>query len=170
MPLSLNCSPEGLGSLVALDARFITNAYLPQLLSVWSVLAPFVALVFVLLVMLWAAFGWLVGLAAMLAVIAFVICGPMGAVQMGLFHDQVDSEDRLLALYVGAEVVELPADGPGGTKGRVLLILGTKLVLENLLQLWLQSSYLSLSFDRMDTFARCQAMASIGVGLLVAGD
>ncbi|OLP93688.1 hypothetical protein AK812_SmicGene24363 [Symbiodinium microadriaticum] len=148
-------------------ALFITNAYLPQLLSVFAPFAPFGALVFVLLVLLWAAFGWLVGLAAMLSVYVFLICSPLGEWQMFVFHQQVDS-DLHLALYVGAEVVELRQDAVL-TERRVLLILGTKLVLENLLQLWLQSSYLSLSFDRMDTFARCQAMASIGVGLLVAG-
>ncbi|CAE7864399.1 unnamed protein product, partial [Symbiodinium necroappetens] len=150
-------------------ALFITNAYLPQLLVVYTFVAPFVALVFVLLVMLWASFGWLVGLAAMLCVYALVICSPIGTFQMSLFHEQVDSENLRLALYSGAEVVELPADGPQNAEGRVAFILGTKLLLENLLQLWLQSSYLSLSFDRMDTFARWQAMASIGVGLLVAG-
>lgn len=145
---------------------FITNAYLPQLLVVYAPFAPFVALVFVLLVMLWASFGWLVGLAAMLAVYAFVICSPIGRGQMDLFHQQVDSQDLGLAFYVGAEVVELR---PQASEERAVIILGTKLLLENLLQLWLQSSYLSLSFDRMDTFARWQAMASIGVGLLVAG-
>ncbi|CAE7864614.1 unnamed protein product [Symbiodinium necroappetens] len=150
-------------------ALFITNAYLPQLLSVWALFAPFVALVFVLLVMLWASFGWLVGLAAMLAVYALVICSPIGREQMGVFHQEVDSEDRRLALFVGAEVAELPANGPQSSLGRVIFFLGTKLVLENLLQLWLQSSYLSLSFGQMDTFARWQALASIGVGLLVAG-
>ena len=123
-----------------------------------------------LLVMLWASFGWLVGLPAMLCVYALVICSWIGTEQMGVFHDVVDSADRGLALYVGAEVVELTATGPQNTEARVLLILGTKLLLENLLQLWLQSSYLSLSFDRMDDFARWQALASIGVGLIVAGD
>ncbi|CAE7651497.1 unnamed protein product [Symbiodinium necroappetens] len=152
-------------------ALFITSAYLPQLLSVMAPFAPFVALVFILLVMLWASFGWLVGLAGMLAVYALVICSPIGTFQMSFFHQQVDSEDLRLALYIGAEVVDLRGKGgpDTGAEARVALILGTKLVLENLLQLWLQSSYLSLSFDRMDTFARCQAMASIGVGLLVAG-
>ncbi|CAE7907691.1 unnamed protein product [Symbiodinium necroappetens] len=148
---------------------FITNAYLPQLLSVLSFFAPFVALVFLLLVMLWAAFGWLVGLAAMLSVYGFVICSRIGRGQMDVFHEAVDSEDLRLAFYVGAEVGELRQGGDFGAQGRVVLIVGTRLVLENLLQLWLQSSYLSLSFDRMDDYARWQAMASIVVGLLVAG-
>ncbi|CAE7378258.1 unnamed protein product [Symbiodinium sp. CCMP2592] len=149
---------------------FVTNAYLPQLLVVLAFVAPFVALVFVTLVILWAALGCWVGLPAMLAVFALLIRSGFGHWQMGELQRGALCEDSLLALYVGAEIVKLPdCPGLGGAEGRALFILGTKLVLENLLQLWLQSSYLSLSYDRMDTSARWQAMASIAVGVCVAG-
>jgi len=144
---------------------FVTNAYVPQLLVVWAPFAPFAALSFVVMVVLWASFGWVIGLSAILVVYALVLCSPLGAMEMEELKDEALRSDEHMSIYLGAEVVE--AKGP--KEKRPLVIMGTKLVLENLLQLWLQSSYLSLSFDRMDNDARWQAMASIGVGLLVAG-
>ncbi|CAE7904011.1 unnamed protein product [Symbiodinium sp. KB8] len=144
---------------------FVTNAYVPQLLVVWAPFAPFAALSFVVMVILWASFGWVIGLSVILVVYALVLCSPLGAMEMEELKDEALRSDEHMSIYLGAEVVE--AKGP--KEKRPLVIMGTKLVLENLLQLWLQSSYLSLSFDRMDNDARWQAMASIGVGLLVAG-
>ena len=138
---------------------------MPQLLVVWAPFAPFAALSFVVMVVLWASFGWIIGLSVILVVYALVLCSPLGAMEMEELKDEALRSDEHMSIYLGAEVVE--AKGP--KEKRPLVIMGTKLVLENLLQLWLQSSYLSLSFDRMDNDARWQAMASIGVGLLVAG-
>ena len=118
------------------------------------------------MIILWAAFGWLVGLTVMVAVYFAVVCTELERLQMTVFRQQVASHDEELVLFVGAEVVRV---GEKDVEGRMLVVIGTKLVLENLLQLWLQSSYLSLSFETMDSFARWQAMASIGAGLLVAG-
>ena len=149
-----------------MNLRFVTAAYVPQLLCVYAPFAPFGSLAFVLMIILWAAFGWLVGLTVMVAVYFAVVCTELGRLQMTVFRQQVASHDEELVLFVGAEVVRV---GEKDVEGRMLVVIGTKLVLENLLQLWLQSSYLSLSFETMDSFARWQAMASIGVGLLVAG-
>ena len=160
----------------------MTSAYLPQLLVVWAFFAPFVALVLVTLVIVWAANSWWVGLPVMLAVLGLVHCSGLGPRQIRKLQREAASEDSRLALFIGAEIVKLPDrsidaeivevpdhEGNYGAEARAALVLGTKLLLENLLQLWLQSSYLSLSFDRMDTNARLQAMASIAVGIGVAG-
>ncbi|CAE7378246.1 unnamed protein product [Symbiodinium sp. CCMP2592] len=144
---------------------FVTNAYVPQLLVVWAPFAPFAALSFVAMVILWASFGWVIGLSVILVVYALVVFSPLGAMEMEELKAEALSSDEHISTYLGVEIVETK----GPKEKRPLVIMGTKLVLENLLQLWLQSSYLSLSFERMDTSARGQAMASIGVGLLVAG-
>ena len=144
----------------------MTNAYLPQLLVVLAPIAPFFALVFLTLVIVWAANSWWVGLPVLLAVYALAICSGLGQWQIGFLRQAALSQDLLLAQYIGCEIVNEPEKQ---SRGRALALLGTKLVLENLLQLWLQSSYLSLSFDRMDSSARLQAMASIAVGIGVAG-
>ena len=128
--------------------------------------APFVALVFLTLVIVWAANSWWVGLPVMLAVLGLAHCSGLGPWQMKYLRGEALSQDFRLAQYIGCEIVNEPEER---SQGRALVILGTKLVLENLLQLWLQSSYLSLSFDRVDSSARLQAMASIAVGIGVAG-
>jgi len=148
---------------------FVTNAYLPQLLVVWAPFAPFVALVFLTLVIVWAANSWWVGLPVMLAVLGLAHCSGFGPWQIEYLWRAGLSQDSRLAQYIGCDIGKLPDSGPGSAEDRAVLILGTKLVFENLLQLWLQSSYLSLSFDRMDSSARWQAMASIAVGMGVAG-
>lgn len=106
-----------------------------------------------LLIILWAAFGWLVGLTVMVAVYFAVVCTELGRLQMTVFRQQVASHDEEVVLFVGAQVVRV---GEKDVEGRMLVVIGTKLVLENVLQLWLQSSYLSLSFETMDSFARWQ--------------
>ena len=117
------------------------------------------------MVILWASFGWVIGLSVILVVYALVVCCPLGAMEMEELKAEALSSDEHISTYLGVEIVKTK----GPKSKRPLVIMGTKLVLENLLQLWLQSSYLSLSFERMDNNARMQAMASIGVGLLVAG-
>ena len=71
----------------------MTNAYLPQLLLVWAPFAPFVALVFLTLVIVWAANSWWVGLPVMLAVCALAICSGLGPGQIGILWREALSEE-----------------------------------------------------------------------------
>ena len=148
------------------DLRFVSSTYLPQLLCILAVIAPFAALVFMLLIVQWVAFGWIAGLVGIALTYALAVCTPLGREQASFIDDWATERNETLAMYIGAELV--PAKGSKDSEGRPMMIAGTKLVLENMLQLMLQTSYLSLSFDRMDDTARIQALASLFVGIAVS--
>lgn len=51
---------------------------------------------------------------------------------------------------------------------RLLMISSSKLIFENMLQLWIQSSAFGISFDMLDYNAKMKALISIGLALAVS--
>lgn len=152
---------------------YLTCTYLPQLVLVWSFLVPFFAIPFAGTIMVWAVLGWRVGLFAMISVFGLMFSAGLVEMQFeswaryflqehlsyfsGYLLFEADIDIELLHKY--NDNADLNTD-PNTKK----LIFGfSKLLFENLLQSLMQASFISLTFDSMDSTGRTKALVSLGL-------
>lgn len=146
---------------------FISFAYIPQLTGQ----APFFALITTTLLAfgmyLTLHWGWLAGVIVLVAVLAnFALLGWFSK-QWAVWKQWCVNDEVSVALYCGFGVFE-QALTEGEANERLIFVTITRLVFENLLQLWLQTSFFSLTFDFTDGGARMKNVSSMIIGLLVA--
>jgi hypothetical protein len=147
-------------------SAFVAFAYLPQIACVASVFAVFIAPMLFGMVVLWIKTSWLFGLSSMIASSVLLLLSGACKFQWRLFHTFAAEDSAKLAAYSGILTFPIQDDGRDVVT-RMLLVVLNRVVFENLLQLWIQSSYFSFSFELMNHEARIKAIMSIGLGLAV---
>jgi len=146
---------------------FISFVYIPQITGI----APFFALVTtaLLAVGMYLTLHWgsLAGLIVL--VVALGIYALLGwfSKQWAVWKQWCVNDEVSVALYCGFGVFE-QALTEGQANERLIFVTMTRLVFENLLQLWLQTSFFSLTFDFTDSGARAKNVLSMIISLLVA--
>eukprot|EP00434_Breviolum_minutum_P043983 symbB.v1.2.039236.t1/scaffold6432.1/size18157/2 len=144
---------------------FVSTTYLPQLLCMVSFLAPMISLFLLLLMIAWLWYGWQLGLTMIFLAFLVVIISPLGEKQWSIIQ-AATGRDADMACYLGMEALAGGRE-QGAKEYRLVGLALTKILLENVVQLWLQTSFLSLSFEHLDTKAKIQSLASILVGVMV---
>ena len=144
---------------------FVIAAYVPQIVNMPILLTlPYL---FVCMIVLWILFGedgfsgsvfsW-VGIS--IPIYAAVCLFKMGWTYFS--KNVLARPPARLALYAAMLTAE-PYIGDIRDQRTYFIVL-PKLLFENLLQLWLQSSFFALNFDRTSHGAKYKALASIGLG------
>eukprot|EP00931_Biecheleriopsis_adriatica_P028820 TRINITY_DN17184_c0_g1_i2.p1 TRINITY_DN17184_c0_g1~~TRINITY_DN17184_c0_g1_i2.p1 ORF type:complete len:557 (-),score=87.87 TRINITY_DN17184_c0_g1_i2:128-1798(-) len=152
---------------------FIGGAFIPQFL----VLTPFgtcaCLVLTVLTVYLWLLVSWAAAL-ALLGVQALLYVGLVrfhGSAEpvMGNLAGMTQSDEHL-ANYAGILVFKMEGGAPvvSDPAGKLAFISATKLIFENILQLWVQSSAFALAFGQLQNSAKVKALISMCLGLGVA--
>lgn len=146
---------------------FISFVYIPQLTGQ----APFFALITTTLcafgMYLTLHWGSLAGFIALAVIFGGYALAGWFSKQWATWKLYCVDDELSIALYCGFGVFE-QALTEGQANERLIFVTMTRLVFENLLQLWLQTSFFSLTFDFTDGGARVKNLLSMIIGLLVA--
>jgi hypothetical protein len=155
---------------------FVISAYLPQLLMIFSFLVPIFIVITGAIVLAWVHFGFFIGPCVMLIVTLGLmylddrfefIWDNLADNWMGYSFRPPGASN--LAYWSGFLIFEDSMKGPPADKGPRTLFFGlTKIAFENMLQLWIQSSFFSVSFEIMSSTAKIKALISMGLGLAVS--
>eukprot|EP00747_Dinoflagellata_sp_TGD_P049457 gnl/TRDRNA2_/TRDRNA2_146203_c2_seq1.p1 gnl/TRDRNA2_/TRDRNA2_146203_c2~~gnl/TRDRNA2_/TRDRNA2_146203_c2_seq1.p1 ORF type:complete len:303 (-),score=41.97 gnl/TRDRNA2_/TRDRNA2_146203_c2_seq1:59-943(-) len=152
-------------------ALYVTSAYIPQFSGIFSFLVPPFIICAFGMISLWVCFGKFVGLAVILASFAAFIAGQMffSAYLWEVHCDMNLNNPTKMAVWSGMVLFGDSSEmGDQDDKvARLALTVMTRLFFENMVQLWIQASFFSLSFGHMGFVAKLKNLASLGLGLFV---
>eukprot|EP00438_Fugacium_kawagutii_P002058 Skav212339 [mRNA] locus=scaffold1488:121363:127226:+ [translate_table: standard] len=145
---------------------FFNFVYVPQLTGQ----KPFFALVTTMicgLIMLFTLhWGWLVGIFIFAAVVVIFAWGGLFGRQWRIWKELSVGDEISTALFCGMNIFEQALNEREANE-RLVQVTLTRLVFENLLQLWIQTSFFSLTFNFTDWDARLKNAAGMIIGLAV---
>lgn len=146
---------------------FVAYAYIPQFMGIISILTPIIGTLTLAIIVLWVMTSWYIGLP-----VSLVITGAawyfFGQAQVGFTKDEVTGDVPALAEW-GA-VLLFVDKVPNADKAlfRKAFVSLNKLLFENVIQMWIQSSFFAFFFEQADDQARLKILLSLAAGLCVA--
>jgi len=154
-------------------AVFVCGAYIPQFVNILSLLAPGAIFGTAITVAIWTQFDWYVGAPVMLIAIGLTdiyLAKRQWSTAFNFWdvaNTRTNRDVVQQAMHGGFVFFEFRLD-PDDKVDRALFFNLNKLIFENLVQLWIQASYFSFSFEMMNELARYKVMFSICLGLFVS--
>jgi hypothetical protein len=146
---------------------YVAGVYIPQFLQL-SPVATLVCFSLTFLgVLLWVMHSWWVGLAVLVCehTLYWIIVWRFGTSWPELTVLPLTfRKGDMVAAYAGILIFK-PS---GNVSGKLLYITSVKLIFDNLLQLWIQSSEFVLSFEQIEDASKKKALLSMGLALMVA--
>eukprot|EP00434_Breviolum_minutum_P020080 symbB.v1.2.017712.t1/scaffold1384.1/size122353/2 len=146
---------------------FFNYTYVPQITGqtpFWALITTTICSGIMLLTL---HVGWLAGLIALAVVFTIYALAGLFGRQWHIWKQYSAEDETTIGLYSGMGIYEqvLPQ---GQANERLLWVIMTRLIFENLLQMWMQVSFFSLTFDVTSGEARLKNVASMAISLLVA--